>query len=100
MNDPELQMPPYPLGTSEYRGVLLSVQNRSVNGLALTANWTLSECISDVVNYEPFVAGIELTKPATSPSIAAAAASPTSAMSSTFQPSIRFQAPRTACSAS
>ena len=52
-----------PVGTSEYKGLLLSVQNRSVNGLAVTGNWTISDCVSDVVDYEPFVAGIELTKP-------------------------------------
>jgi hypothetical protein len=52
-----------PVGTSQYDGLLVSMQNRSVNGLFITGNWTLSKCVSDVVDYEPFVAGIELTKP-------------------------------------
>jgi hypothetical protein len=52
-----------PIGTSEYNGLLLSAQHRSANGLFVSANYTLSECISDVVNYEPSVAGVELTKP-------------------------------------
>ena len=52
-----------PIGTSVYDAVLLSMQHRATNGLALSGNWTLSRCISDIVNYEPSVAGIELTKP-------------------------------------
>jgi hypothetical protein len=52
-----------PEGTSEYDGLLLSAQHRSVNGLFVSGNYTLSRCISDVVNYEPSVAGVELTKP-------------------------------------
>src|SRR4029079_7343965 len=52
-----------PIGTSEYKGLLLSAQRRSANGLFLSGNWTISNCVSDIVNYEPSVAGIELTKP-------------------------------------
>ena len=52
-----------PEGTSEYDGLLLSAQHRSANGLFVSGNYTLSRCISDVVNYEPSVAGVELTKP-------------------------------------
>jgi hypothetical protein len=52
-----------PIGTSEYSGLLLSAQHRSANGLFVSGNYTLSECVSDIVNYEPSVAGIELTKP-------------------------------------
>ena len=52
-----------PVGTSEYHGLLLSAQHRAVNGLSVSGNWTISNCVSDVVNYEPSVAGIELTKP-------------------------------------
>jgi carboxypeptidase family protein len=52
-----------PIGTSEYNGLLLSVQRRSLNGLFVSGNWTLSKCVSDIVNYEPSVAGIELVKP-------------------------------------
>jgi hypothetical protein len=52
-----------PIGTSVYDAVLLSIQHRATNGLALSGNWTISRCISDIVNYEPSVAGIELTKP-------------------------------------
>ena len=52
-----------PIGTSDYKGLLLSAQHRATNGLFLSANWTISTCESDIVNYEPSVAGIELTKP-------------------------------------
>jgi len=52
-----------PIGTSEYKGLLLSAQHRSSNGLFVSGNWTMSTCISDIVNYEPSVAGVELTKP-------------------------------------
>src|SRR4029079_3202140 len=52
-----------PIGTSAYKGLLLSAQRRSANGLFLSGNWTISNCVSDIVNYEPSVAGIELTKP-------------------------------------
>jgi hypothetical protein len=52
-----------PVGTSEYDALLLSVQHRSTNGLFINAKWTISDCVSDVINYEPSVAGIELTKP-------------------------------------
>jgi carboxypeptidase family protein len=52
-----------PIGTSVYDGLLLSAQHRSANGLFMSGNWTISRCISDIVNYEPSVAGIELTKP-------------------------------------
>jgi hypothetical protein len=53
-----------PEGTSEYDGLLLSAQHRSTNGLFVSGNYTLSRCISDVINYEPSVAGIDLTNPA------------------------------------
>jgi hypothetical protein len=52
-----------PEGTSQYHGLLLSAQHRAVGGLSVSGNYTLSRCISDVVNYEPSVAGTELTKP-------------------------------------
>lgn len=52
-----------PVGTSTYDALLISVQHRSANGLFVAGNWTLSKCLSDVVNYEPSVAGIELVKP-------------------------------------
>ena len=51
------------VGTSEYKGLLLSANHRSANGLSVSGNWTISTCESDIVNYEPSVAGIELTKP-------------------------------------
>jgi hypothetical protein len=52
-----------PIGTSAYKGLMLSLQRRSLNGLFVSGNWTLSKCVSDIVNYEPSVAGIELVKP-------------------------------------
>jgi hypothetical protein len=52
-----------PIGTSAYHGLLLSAQHRSANGLFMSGNYTLSTCTSDVVNYEPSVAGVELVKP-------------------------------------
>jgi hypothetical protein len=52
-----------PVGTSEYNALLVSAQRRSANGLFVSGNWTFSKCTSDIVNYEPSVAGIELTKP-------------------------------------
>jgi hypothetical protein len=52
-----------PTGTSEYDGLLLSAQHRSANGLFVSGNYTLSRCTSDVINYEPSVAGVDLVKP-------------------------------------
>jgi hypothetical protein len=52
-----------PIGTSDYKGLLLSAQHRSAKGLFVSGNWTISNCVSDIINYEPSVAGIELTKP-------------------------------------
>ena len=52
-----------PIGTSLYRGMLISAQHRSANGLFVSGNWTISTCESDIINYEPSVAGIELVKP-------------------------------------
>jgi hypothetical protein len=51
------------VGTSEYNGLLLSVQHRGGRGLFLSGNYTMSECVSDLINYEPGIAGINLTKP-------------------------------------
>ena len=52
-----------PIGTSAYDALLVSAQHRTADGLFVSGNWTVSRCISDVVNYEPSVAGIELVKP-------------------------------------
>jgi hypothetical protein len=52
-----------PTGTSEFIGLLLSVQRRSSNGLSGSGNWTWSTCVSDVVNYTPAMNGIDLVKP-------------------------------------
>jgi hypothetical protein len=52
-----------PTGTSSYNGLLLTAQRRANRGLTLSGNYTLSKCISDVVNYEIGQAGINLVKP-------------------------------------
>jgi outer membrane receptor protein involved in Fe transport len=51
------------IGISEYNALMLSVQHRAARGFSLSGNYTLSECTSDPVNYEPGIAGIDLTKP-------------------------------------
>jgi hypothetical protein len=45
-----------PIGTSDYKGLLLSAQHRSAKGLFVSGNWTISTG-SDIINYEPSVAG-------------------------------------------
>jgi len=45
-------------GTSNYNGLLLSVQRRSGSGLSIQGNYTISRCISDRWNSEPGVAGV------------------------------------------
>jgi len=51
------------VGTSLYDALLLSLNRRAANGLSLTGNWTLSRCITDLINYEPGMAGYALSKP-------------------------------------
>jgi hypothetical protein len=51
------------VGTSTYDALLLSLNHRASKGLTITGNWTLSRCISDLVNYEPGMAGFALSKP-------------------------------------
>jgi hypothetical protein len=51
------------VGTSVYDALLLSLNRRAANGLSLTGNWTLSRCITDLINYEPGMAGYALSKP-------------------------------------
>src|SRR5439155_1113849 len=36
-------------GTSNYHGILLSVQRRAAKGLNVSANYTWSHCIADIV---------------------------------------------------
>ena len=51
------------VGTSVYDALLLSLNHRASKGLTLTGNWTLSRCITDLINYEPGMAGFALSKP-------------------------------------
>ena len=44
-------------GTSNYNGVLMSVQKRRAGGLSIQGNYTVSRCITDRWNSEPGVAG-------------------------------------------
>ena len=50
-------------GTSLYDALLLSLNHRASKGLTLTGNWTFSRCITDLINYEPAMAGYTLSKP-------------------------------------
>ena len=52
-----------PVGTSVYDALLLSLNRRAARGLSLTGNWTISRCITDLINYEPGMAGFALSKP-------------------------------------
>jgi hypothetical protein len=51
------------VGTSEYDALMLSIQHRGGQGLFLSGNYTMSDCASDLINYEPGIAGLNLTKP-------------------------------------
>ena len=46
-----------PNGTSNYHGLLLSMQRRRADGFSLQANYTISRCITDRWNQEPGVSG-------------------------------------------
>jgi hypothetical protein len=50
------------IGESKYDALLLSLQRRAVRGLTLSTNYTLSKCTTDLVNYEPAMAGRPLIK--------------------------------------
>jgi len=51
------------VGTSEYDALMFSIQHRGAGGLFLSGNYTMSDCVSDLINYEPGIAGLNLTKP-------------------------------------
>ena len=46
-----------PNGTSNYHGLLLSMQRRRADGFSLQGNYTISRCITDRWNQEPGVSG-------------------------------------------
>ena len=46
-----------PNGTSNYHGLLLSMQRRRADGFSLQGNYTFSRCITDRWNQEPGVSG-------------------------------------------
>ena len=50
------------IGESKYDALLLSLQHRAARGLTLSTNYTLSKCTTDLVNYEPAMAGRPLIK--------------------------------------
>lgn len=50
-------------GTSNYNGLLLSVQRRRGDGSSVQGNYTISRCISDRWNSEPGVAGVPVMIP-------------------------------------
>jgi hypothetical protein len=52
-----------PIGTSEYDALFLSVQHRSANGLFLSGNYSLSNCVSDLVDYVVANGQVDLVKP-------------------------------------
>ena len=52
-----------PIGTSEYDALLLSAQHRVSGGLFLSGNYTLSRCVSDLVDYVMANGQVDLVKP-------------------------------------
>jgi hypothetical protein len=50
-------------GTSRYDALMLSAQHRASNGLFLSGNYTLSKCISDLVDYVMANGQVDLVKP-------------------------------------
>jgi hypothetical protein len=50
-------------GTGNYHGMLLSVQKRLTNGITMTANYTWSHCISDLISNAIPGTGQEYTDP-------------------------------------
>jgi carboxypeptidase family protein/TonB-dependent receptor-like protein len=52
-----------PIGTSQYDALLLSTQHRAANGLFLSGNYTLSKCVSDLVDYVMANGQVDLVKP-------------------------------------
>jgi hypothetical protein len=52
-----------PIGTSAYKALFLSAQHRAVKGLFLSGNYTLSDCVSDLVDYVVANGQVDLVKP-------------------------------------
>jgi hypothetical protein len=51
------------VGTSIYDALLLRSIAAPPMACRLTGNWTLSRCVTDLINYEPGMAGYALSKP-------------------------------------
>jgi outer membrane receptor protein involved in Fe transport len=52
-----------PIGTSEYDALFVSAQHRFAGGLFLSGNYTVSRCVSDLVDYVVANGQVDLVKP-------------------------------------